>query len=109
MYHCVICIFIVLLQLGTSKPTYKQEFLVVYDGTVVLESVQDEYIAEVEKKLPSVQSTLQDMCKLNFALGAPVPDVVLSKTVKFNVTGLQVCIAVVASTTVDLKTDTGLR
>ena len=68
----------------------------------------DEYKAEIETKLPSVQTTLQDMCKLNFGPEATVPDVVLSDTVKFNVTGSKVCIAVVASTTVDLKTDAGL-
>jgi len=98
-----------LFQLEASKPTYRQEFVVVYNGTVVVESVKDEYKAEIEKKLPSVQSTLQHMCKINFGSEATVPDVVLSKTVKFNVTGSKVCIAVVASTTVDLKTDAGLR
>ena len=105
LYITDICIFIVLFQLGTSKPTYKQEFVVAYNGPVALDSVKDEYKAEIEKKLPSVQTTLQDMCTLNFGPEANVPDVVLSETVKFNVTGSKVCIAVVASTTLELKTD----
>ena len=61
-----------------------------YAGTVVVSSKKETYKTELETKLSSVQTDLQNVCNNNLATS---PEVVLEQTVTFSVTGSKVCIS----------------
>ena len=75
-------------------PTYKQQFVLQYTGTVITTSMKAAYKAEIENQLSSVQSDLQAQCTTSMGINAPV--IVLSPTVTFVIVGGEVCIIVVA-------------
>ena len=87
--HCF-----VLFCLEPIIPTYKQQFVLQYTGTVITTITKAAYKAEIEDQISSVQSDLQTQCKNSMEINAPV--VVLSPTVTFVIVGSKVCIIVVA-------------
>ena len=68
-----------------------------YAGTVVVSTIRETYKTELETKLSSVQTDLQNVCNVNFGTSVASPEVVLEQTVTFIVTGSKVCITVLVS------------
>ena len=72
-----------------SEAKYRQTFVVMYTGAVVVKDDKELYVNELETQLPGVETDLQEVCNSNIL---KPPTVHLSKTFTFKVTGGAVCI-----------------